>query len=420
MRTTGSKSGSVWAEKKNGKDTGRYRGRFVLPNGVVRNLQGASKQEVREQIFELKREIKSGMHGSLAGRQAFLDFAKEYRAGEKHLEPATMRRYDSYLRNYFDGIGHILLEDLKPQQIQRHYAKLLDGRSSSTVHLLHGFFHVVLERAVKLDIIPRNPCDNVDAPPLKVEEFQALTEEQAMTLIAYVQQTNDRLAALYILTLFSGMRVSEVLGLTWDSIDYRNNIIRVAKQLKKMEDGSYQLSILKTRTSRRELPLVPTVVLALDTWRDIQEGEKRKVGSAWNNKLNVLFTNEIGWHLTQAYVNKAFHKMLSDAHLPDIRFHDLRHTFATLLIEKGVPIKVVSELLGHANVAITLKTYAHVTDRMRGSAGQKIAQLYTIEPSSERLIEAQKIDENDKTPGYPHGKERGTTGEARPVVTVRA
>jgi integrase len=352
------------------------------------------------------------MHGSLAGRQTFLDFSQEYVASEKHLEPMTMRRYQSYLKNDFDGIGHILLEDLKPQHLQRHYAKKLENLSSSTVHILHRFFHVVLERAVKLGIIVRNPAGSVDAPPMKTKEFTALTEEQAMILIDHAQQY-DRLAALYIVTLFSGMRVSEVLGLTWDSIDYRNNVIKVSKQLKLMEDGNYQLSILKTRTSRREIPLVPAVTIALNTWRHTQQEEKRKAGSAWKNPMNLIFTNALGEHLTQAFAWKSFQKLLKAATLPAFRFHDLRHTFATLLIEKGVPIKVVSELLGHSSITITLRVYGHVTDKMRDRATLKIEQLYSQNTLLEYPRNLQISGENSKTPGYTHGKEKGTTGETR-------
>jgi integrase len=395
-RAKGSGDGSIWQES-----TGRWRGQFRLPNGIIRNFQGTTKKEVRDSIFELKREVKAGLHGSLDSQQTFEQFALEYLAGEKHLSKTTLAGYQSIFRCHMKGIGHLPLSALQPRTLQAHYTKTLATHSSTTVHHVHEFFHVVLERAVKLDIIPRNPADSVDAPPIQTEEYVTLSEEQAQTMIQAVR--SDRYAALYVLALTTGMRESELLGVTWEHILVRQKIVRVAKALKRV-NREFLHERTKSRTSRRDIPLAPIAEESLRVWKVQQEEDQRLMGKAWQNRWNLVFTTVDGAPLLHHSILKRFRKLLRAVGLPEIRLHDLRHTYATLLIEAGVPVKVVSELLGHSSIEITLRIYGHVTPKMRDQAVNKIEQLFSLS--------SPMVDEKFNSHGYSHGEEDEHTDEA--------
>ncbi len=388
-RAKGSGDGSIWQEA-----SGRWRGQFRLPNGIIRNFQGETRKAVRDQIFEIKREVKAGLHGSLKDRETFQQFAEEYLISEKQLRRRTITSYRSILRCHMDHIGNIPLAELRPRDLQSHYAKKLVNRSTTTVHHIHQFFHVVLERAVRLEILPRNPADNVDPPPLAPKEFPVLTEEQATAMIQGMR--TDRYAAMYILALTTGMRVSELLGVSWDNIFMQHRRIRVAKTLKRI-DQEFFLDPLKSRTSRRDIPLAPVAIDALLAWKKTQEDDKHLSGKAWSNHWNLVFTTEVGTPIDYTSALRRFQRLMKTLELPVIRLHDLRHTYATLLIERGVPIKGVSELLGHATVTITLSTYGHVTPKMQDIAMQEIDQLFALQP----IIDSPKINAH----GYSHGEE---------------
>lgn len=380
-RTKGSGDGSIYQEP-----SGRWRGQLILPNGKRQSIQGETKGEVKRKIAEYHREVQAGLHGTLEGRQTFQQFAEVYLKGEKHLMRTTFRGYQSIFRCHMDSIGQIPLTELRPRDLQAHYTRKLGTLASSTVNHMHEFFHVVLERAVRLDIIPRNPADSVDAPPLKPKEYQALSEEQTMAMLHMVQA--DRYAALYILAATTGMRESELLGLTWEQVSFHQGKVRVAKSVKRI-GGIYVYENLKSRSSRRDLPLAPRAEEALRAWQAQQEADRQLVGEAWGNAWNLVFTNSVGAPVHPTHALKRFQRLMKGAGLPPIRLHDLRHTYATMLIEAGVPIKVVSELLGHSSIEITLRVYGHVTPKMRDQAISTITHLF---PAPDRVIDAPEIN----------------------------
>ena len=192
------------------------------------------------------------------------------------------------------------------------------------------------------------------------------------------------------------MRVSELLGLTWQNVSFPNRRIRVAKTLKRI-DQEFLLDPLKSRTSRRDIPLAPVAIDALLVWKKTQDDDKHLSGKAWSNQWNLVFTTEVGTPIDYTSALRRFQRLMKIMELPVIRLHDLRHTYATLLLERGVPIKVVSELLGHATVGITLSTYGHITPKMQEQATQEIEQLFSV-PA---VIDSQKNNSH----GYSHGEE---------------
>ncbi len=354
--------------------TGRWHGQISLPNGKRKNVYGKTRREVQESIAQVRREVDAGMHGTKDGEQPLRTFAKDWLDHHRHrLRSHTFSNYESIWRVHLDRIGDIQLVKLKPMDIQQHYTRKLQSLSATSVHHIHAFLHVVLDSAVRLGIIPRNYADYVDAPGLRTAEMVPLNESDARKLMASVQ--GHRHEAIIIMALATGMREGELLGLRWEAIDWERGVVHVETTLH-MVKGTFVLEPPKSRTSRRALPLLTYVREVLLRHQQHQHEERALMGAAWGNAWNLVFTTEAGLPLRYDQFVRQFHALMAMCALPTTtRFHDLRHTFATLLIERGVSVKVVSELLGHSSIAITLAVYAHVTQRMRDNAIQELNDL---------------------------------------------
>lgn len=358
-----------------GKPTGPFHGQITLPNKRRRSVYGKTQREVKEKMAALRREVDAGMHGTTAGEQTFRQFAESWLAGHRHsLEEKTIDGYEGFIRNHFDGIGDLPLAKLTPQAIQNHYTSKLQTLAPVTVAHIHNFFHLVLEHAVKLGIIPRNYADYVDAPGGKSKEFTPLSEPQVTALLAVVAE--DRLGALFMLIIATGMREAEILGLRWQDVDLARGSVTVAGALVARPGGVFRRKVPKSATSKRTLRIPQWAIDALARYAAIQDEEKAMIGAAWGNEWDLVFTTEAGRPIRYDWLIDHFRKLLALADLPLLtRIHDLRHTFATVLLARGVDIKVVSELLGHSGISITLGTYAHVTRGMRDAALGHLEEL---------------------------------------------
>jgi integrase len=357
-----------------GKYKDGWRGRYTFTStGKRQAVYGGTQKEVAKKIAELRKEDEAGLHNTTDADQPFRTFALAWIDAHKNLEPKTEKGYRCILRHHFDGIGDTPLNKLKPAMIQAHYTRKLKTQASTSVHHIHTFFHVVLEHAVKLELIPRNPSDHVDAPPIKSKEICPLTEEQAKLMLQAIK--GDRYEALYALALATGMREAELLGLRWQDINFDKKLIRVAMTLHRIK-GVYDLRKTKSRGSKRTLPLPDYAIQLLKEHRLRQTEELSALKEIQEYNWDLIFTTVVGAPLHPTVALKRFQKLIEKVGIPKTtRFHDIRHTFATLLLERGVHIKAVSELLGHSSVDITLRVYGHVTPRMQDTALIQINSL---------------------------------------------
>ncbi len=214
--------------------------------------------------------------------------------------------------------------------------------------------------------------------------MQPLTKEQARKLIEVVNATGDRQRALWMLALATGMRQGEILALTWRAVDLPAKLVHVRRTLKRRAeaDGGYAVKEPKTKRSRRSVRIPPDVVAALKEHRTRQAQERLAMGPAWHTDLDLVFCRQDGYYLANNTNRAQFHSLLKRAGLPQVRVHDLRHTFATLALAAGINVKVVSEILGHANIGITLEVYGHVMPDMQEHAVAAISDvLFAPEPS---------------------------------------
>jgi integrase len=249
---------------------------------------------------------------------------------------------------------------LEARHLDALYAdRLSAGQSPSSVHQLHAVLHRALKYAARMDLVVRNVADLVDAPRVVRKEMRALSMEQSHLFLDAAAE--DPQEALWTLAITTGMRQGELLGLRWRDIDPQWRFLSVVNTLEK-PGPTPAFGEPKTRASRRRIGLTDRAVDALRRHRPAQTKQRLQAGSAWI-ELDLVFTNQQGGPMDGHNLSaRNLPRLLASASLPLIRFHDLRHTAATLLLTKGVHPRKVADMLGHASVAITLDVYSHVVE----------------------------------------------------------
>ncbi len=240
---------------------------------------------------------------------------------------------------------------------------------------MHKVLHLALEKAVRWNLVPRNVCEAVDPPRKARYEFHPLNEEQIQQFLKAA--SGHRLEALFVLSLASGMRKGELMALKWQDINFSAGTLQVRRVLTHMPaklngKGGYVEAEPKTEKSRRSIVIAPFALEMLRHHRACQLEAKLKAGPAWKEN-DLVFCSSVGGHLhTSRDVFTQFKKLLAQAGLPDIRFHDLRHTSATILLSLGIHPKVVQEMLGHSQIGITMDVYSHALPTMQADAVGKL------------------------------------------------
>ncbi len=244
------------------------------------------------------------------------------------------------------------------------------GLSTTTMHHLHAVLHRALAQAERLGLVARNVTELVDVPRMAEHEMHILDREQVHRLLEAAHQ--DRLEALYVLAVSTGMRQGELLALRWSDIDLERCTVQVRATLQWAKQGGYTLAAPKTRQSRRQITLTALACAALRTHR-LRQSEERLAAGVARGMHDLVFTSKTGSALDGRNVTRTdFAHLLKCAGLPAIRFQGLRHTAATLLLGRGVNPKIVSEMLGHTKVGITLDIYSHVLPDMQQQAAAEM------------------------------------------------
>jgi integrase len=260
------------------------------------------------------------------------------------------------------ALGRIKVKKLSPAHVQSFYRDRLDtGLSPSTVHKMHAVLHKALAQAVKWHMVPRNVTEATDPPKPAPKEMRPLSTEEVHKLLEAAH--GDRLEALYVLAVTTGMRRGELLALRWQDVDLENATISVRSTLTR-DGGRYTIGEPKTKKSRRSVQLTASAVQALKRHLEHQLRYIEILGDQYEDR-GLVFTTDTGSPINPSNLRqRSLASLLEKAGLPHIRFHDLRHTCATILLSKGVHPKFVQELLGHATIAITLDTYSHIMPGM--------------------------------------------------------
>jgi integrase len=250
----------------------------------------------------------------------------------------------------------------------------------ASVRQMHAILHKALEQAVRFDMIPTNPAGKVDPPKVRQEEITPLSAEQADKLLGMTRNERDRFEAVYVLALTTGLRIGELLGLKWSDIDLDARRLRVSRQLQRGQGGL--IFTEPKAASRRTVDLPARTVEALKRHRKRQVEEAPKAGGAYQDNA-LVFAGSLGGPIgPEKVTQRAFKPLLKRAGLPEIRFHDLRHTFATLLLARGVHPTYVQRALGHASVKMTLDRYSHWMPSMGRATAEAIDAVLALRESS--------------------------------------
>ncbi len=276
----------------------------------------------------------------------------------------TYQGYERIVRLHIKPtLEGVKLERLTPLHVRGLYRERLEaGLAPRMVQFIHTTLHKALKQAVADNLIPRNVTEAVKAPRPEGKEMRPLSHDQARALLGAAR--GERLEALYVLALTTGMRQGELLGLKWEDFDGEAGTLHVQRTLSTAMGEGFSFTPPKTAKSRRSIKVPQMALHSLRRHRTAQLEERMKLAGLWKDH-DLVFTSGVGTPVSRAdLITRSFKPLLRQAGLPDLRFHDLRHTCATLLLGKGVHVKLVQELLGHSTIAVTLDTYSHVLPGM--------------------------------------------------------
>ena len=366
------------------RPAGRWDARYTLGRDpgtgkqVQKSIYGSTQAEVRKKLQAVSVDIDNGVYTEPSKMTVgqWLDIWKsEYLGGVKQ---TTRYSYTKHCNNHIvPAFGACKLSELKPHAIQAFYNNLQEskGLSAKTIKNLHGVFHKALAQAVKAGYIRANPADSCELPRIEKKDIAPLTDSEIKSFLTAIR--GDQYEACFIAALFTGMRRSEVLGLTWDNVDFDKGLITVKRQLQRDRDnkGQFLLTSLKNNKSRCISP-APLVMNTLKSVKAKQTKDRLKAGAAWGNgdpiNAGLVFTNEIGAHLSDVTLYKHYKRIVKSLGLENARFHDLRHTYAVTALRNGDDVKTVQENLGYHTAAFTLDVYGHVTEQMKKESAARM------------------------------------------------
>ena len=383
-------------KRKNGEGTvrlrkdGRWEGRVVIgydDKGLpkTKNVLAKTKGECVEKLATLKNSIIPAAAAKISSNMTFgewLEFWYE-RHCKPQLRPSSHKSYEGSIRLYLlPQLGHIPLNKLTTSDLQQFFNWMKrDGRSEyresrgeglsdSLIRGCHSLCRRALEQAVTERLIVQNPAEGCQLPPVRRKEMQILSREELQRLL--IQAKDEGYYEVFLLELATGLRVGELMALQWDDLNFKTGELRIERQAYRV-NGELLIQPPKTKASIRTVILPPPVVEALRTY-------KQTVSSRW------IFPSpkKEDAPLAPAAASHRLAKILNHAGCKKVRFHDLRHVFATNALEHGMDIKTLSTIIGHVSSATTLNVYAHVTDDMQRQAATKIDQgIGKVEPPTE-------------------------------------
>ena len=367
---------------------GTWEARFVT------GIDPGTGKEIRKSVYaKTQREVRKKKAEAIAALDKddyreptkmtmaqWLDiWSNEYLKGVK---PTTVLNYTQHIKNHIKpAMGAVKLDALNAHSIQKFYNQLSEGHdgkpalSPKTVKNIHGVLHKALNQAVMLGYIRSNPADACTLPRIIQKKIKPLDEDATALFLEAIQ--GHRYETVFLVTLFTGMRQGEVLGLTWDCVDFDKGVITINKQIQKAAGGGSVYNLVQTKNSKgRTITPAPYVMKLLREQRRRQADWRLKAGACWEDCSlgNLVFTDELGRHLMPHTVYHNFKKIVASIGLPNARFHDLRHSYAVAAIRSGDDIKTVQGNLGHATASFTLDKYGHVTDQMKQASADRMQQ----------------------------------------------
>jgi integrase len=333
------------------------------------------KKDAEREMPEILASIMAGTFASSSG-ETFGDLMTKWLQDKRSTVRYNTWKSYAWLVNLYliPYLGNIKPDKLKPAHFHELYHEILSDKLSSTsIRKLHTIVVNALNRAVTWGKISRNVAAVVELPKKKRTTFEVWNEQQLDTFLA--EAKDSIYYVLFHVAANTGMRQSELLGLKWSDVDFENKTISVRQALTLDEGGGYSINNTKSVSSERSIALFPDTVELLKQHYDQQLIQKQQAGELYKDR-GLVFQTSTGKPIVPQHVRRVFQRILKrlqvkwtngslPVHVPIIRFHDLRHTHATLLLKKGVHPKIVQERLGHSSITMTLDTYSHVLPNLQ-------------------------------------------------------
>ena len=352
-----------------GKDpaTGKYLSHFETVSG--------NKKDAERRLNEVLHEHEKGIFVK-PGKLTVADYMKRWLADVclPNMTPRTYEGYEFNVLKYINPIiGHLRLTELKPAQLQHLYSDIQAAGHHRTAQYVHNTINKALNSAVKTGLLARNPASAVEAPKVSRHEMKPMSQPQLREFLELAKKTDYY--ALFYLALFSGMRRSELLALRWSDCDLPLCQVSVNRTMHLMRYGTYKGQVIfkqpKTAKSRRLISMTPTTALALAQHKDAQSRIRASLNLPALTGEDLVFSQWDGKPLLPDNVSHYWMKLARRAGLNGVRFHDSRHTHATIMLQQGVHPKIVQERLGHVSIETTLDTYSHVAPGLQEAAAAK-------------------------------------------------
>lgn len=338
-----------------------------------KSLYGKTEKEIlaKKKSFEKSLEIGVIVSDKLKVSDWLTTWLEVYK--KPSVKQTTYEGYERVVKGHLiPTIGSVYLKDLRPDHIQA----MLNEKSTTgnlktggplqprMIEYIYAVLHVALEQAYKNQIIIFNPCGMVTKPQKARKEFYCWTADEASAFLAAMK--DDRNYIIYLLALTTGLRRSELLGLRWADIDMKKNLLSVNQVMVRVK-GGYKFQEPKTKKSKRTIQVSDKVITSLKQWKRKQSIEKAAFPGEFN-KQDLILCSIMGEPVNPESISRNFKKDLEAAKLPDIRFHDLRHCHASMLLEQGADLKTISDRLGHSTIVMTADIYSHITEKLQAKA----------------------------------------------------
>jgi len=374
---------------KSGKHKGRWIGQLVIGTNPDtgkpkrKSFYGKTRAEVKEKMREYQEEMAQGLD-IMGQEQTFGEWILFWMDNYKKIELrlSTWENYMRSIKNHiYPALGHIPLRDLKTDDIQNLYNRMIkEGRAPATVRRNHQIINSCLKQAVQNRLLAWNPTEAAKLPKLTDTQVRAMTIDEMEKFLSVLQQ--DRWGAAFLCLLGTGLRMGELLALRWEDIDFDNKLLYVRQALVRTKEKGLYFDEPKTEKSKRVVPLPDEVVAALKNHRIQQLQLRLAVGQEYKNP-DLVFATSVGTPIYPRNFTRKFYELRKKAGIPDdINLHALRHTYATRLLEQGENLKTVQELLGHTDISTTANTYSHVSVEVKQKAAAKMDKLLSKKISS--------------------------------------
>ena len=359
------------------RSDGKYRAQISL-DGRRLSFTAETHKECLDWIRDRARQIDHGLtyDGAITTLDTYMEGWLTIKSTE--IEPSTERQYRQITRDYIlPQLGSKILLQLKTAHIQALYiTHLNEGVSARVIELVHAILRNAFNDAINLGLLTKNPTAGVKKPKHHPRGKTILNENQIQDLLLTAEAIQPEFLAFYHLALSTGMRLGELLGTSWDDLDWDKGSLTVNQQLQRVSGQGLVLKPPKTRAGHRSIKLGPNTLAVLREHRKFQ-GQRRLCRDPDWDESNLMFTQESGAPWGPRQVQRAFKKLLSAADLPDMRFHDLRHTSGTHMMANKVDPVTVQRRLGHANASTTMNTYGHTVPWAQEKAAEVMDEITT-------------------------------------------